>query len=133
MAALDTNVLVRYLVEDDAAQLAAAKKLIRKCVTRGQTLFVPVSVTLELEWVLRSNFGFSKDDVVRTFSQLLSSVELSFEFERAVEAALWLYTENSADYSDCMHIALATQSGEAPLWTFDKDASKVLGVRSLTA
>jgi len=133
MPALDTNVLVRYLVQDDAAQSAAARRLIRKCVTGGQTLFIPVTVSLELEWVLRSNFGFGKDAVVKTLSDLLSSVELSFESERALEVALLLYKEGSADYSDCLHIALAVEAGEQPLWTFDRVASKVDGARLMSA
>ena len=61
---LDTNVLVRYVVEDDSGQLAAARRLIKRCVSDGQSLFVPVTVTLELEWVLRASFGYSKDDVL---------------------------------------------------------------------
>ena|SRR6266436_6922924 len=133
MPALDTNVLVRYLVQDDAAQSAAARRLVRKCVTGGQTLFIPVTVSLELEWVLRSNFGFGKDAVVKTLSDLLSSVELSFESERALEVALLLYKEGSADYADCLHIALAVEAGEHPLWTFDRVASKVDGARLVSA
>ena len=133
MAALDTNVLVRYLVHDDTAQLASAKKLIRRCVSEGQTLYVPVSVSLELEWVLRSNFSFTKDEVVHTLSQLLSSAELSFESESALEVALYRYKKSSADYADCVHVALAAQAGEQPLWTFHKVASKVDGARLLTA
>ena len=133
MAALDTNILVRFLVEDDAAQLAAARKLIRKCVAAGETLYVPVTVSLELEWVLRSNFGFARPAVVQTLSRLLSSVELSFESEGAVEVALVLYGQGSADFSDCLHVALAGAAGEQPLWTFDKAASKVNGARLLTA
>ena len=69
MAALDANVLVRFLVQDDTAQLAAAPRLSRRCVIAGETLNVPVTVWLELEWVLRSNFGVSKPEVVRTLSQ----------------------------------------------------------------
>lgn len=133
MAALDTNVLVRFLVEDDPAQLAAARRFIRKCVSAGETLYVPVTVSLELEWVLRSNFGFSKPAVVQTLSQLLSSVELSFESEGPLEVALVLYNQGAADYSDCLHVALAAGAGEQPLWTFDKAASKVDGARFLTA
>ncbi len=57
-------------------------------MTEGQALFIPVTVSLELEWVLRSNFGFGKDAVVQTLSDLLSSAELSFESERALEVAL---------------------------------------------
>jgi len=132
MAALDTNVLIRFLVEDDAAQLAAARKLIRKCVNAGETLHVPVTVSIELEWVLRSNFGFDKSTVIQTLSQLLSSVELSFESEAALEVALVLYSQGTADYSDCLHVALASAAGEQPLWTFDKAAAKVDGARLLT-
>jgi len=132
MAALDTNVLIRFLVEDDAAQLAAARKLIRKCVNAGETLYVPVTVLIELEWVLRSNFGFDKSTVIQTLSQLLSSVELSFESEAALEVALVLYSQGTADYSDCLHVALASAAGEQPLWTFDKAAAKVDGARLLT-
>ena len=133
MAALDTNVLVRFLVEDDAAQLAVAKKLIRRCVAAGETLYIPVTVVLELEWVLRSNFRFDKATIAQTFAQLLSSVELSFESEGAVEVALQLYGQGQADFSDCLHAALASAVGEQPLWTFDKGASKLDGARLLTA
>ncbi|THF65888.1 type II toxin-antitoxin system VapC family toxin [Pseudothauera nasutitermitis] len=133
MAALDTNVLVRLLVEDDVAQLAAAKKLISQCMNAGETLHVPVTVMLELEWVLRSSFGFAKATVVHTLAQLLSSAELTFESEGAVELALAHYSQGTADYSDCLHVALAGQAGEQPLWTFDKAAAKVDGARLLPA
>ncbi len=133
MAALDTNVLVRFLIEDDPVQLAAAKKLIRRCLRAGESLYVPVSVTLELEWVLRANFGFEKATVIQTFAQLLSAAELTFESEGAVETALAHYSEGTADYSDCLHVALAVQAGEQPFWTFDKAAARVDGARLLAS
>ena len=133
MAALDTNILVRFLVEDDAAQLAAARRLIRKCVNAGETLFVPVTVSLELEWVLRSSFGFSKSVVIQTLAQLLASIELSFESEGALEVALVLYGQSTVDFSDCLHIALSSRAGESPLWTFDRAASKLEGARLLAS
>lgn len=131
MPALDTNVLVRYIVQDDSAQLAAAQRLIRKCVSEQQTLFVPVTVTLELEWVLRSNFGYVKPETIRAMSDLFSAAELSFESEQALDVALELYRSSAADFADCLHIALAAQSGEQPLWTFDKTAAKVSGATLL--
>jgi predicted nucleic-acid-binding protein len=133
VAALDTNVLIRFLVQDDAAQLAAARKLIRKCVKDGETLFVPVTVALELEWVLRSNFKFEKPAVIQTLSDLLSSTELTFESEGALEIALAQFSQTSADYSDCLHAALAAAASSGPLWTFDKAAAKVDGAKLLTA
>ena len=131
MPALNTNALVRYVVEDDMAQLAAAKQLIRKCVGDGQTLFVPVTVTLELEWVLRSTFEYAKDEVMQVLSSLFSAAELTFESERALEVALQLYRNGPADFANCLHIALAAQAGELPLWTFDKRAAKINGAQSI--
>lgn len=131
MPALDTNVLVRYIVEDDSAQLAAAQRLIRKCVSEQQALFVPLTVTLELEWVLRFNFRYGKPETIRVLSDLFSAAELSFESEQALEVALELYRSSAADFADCLHIALAAQAGEQPLWTFDKAAAKVSGATLL--
>ena len=131
MPALDTNVLVRYLVQDDPAQFAAAQRLIGRCLDEGLSLFVPITVVLELEWVLRSKFGIAKGDVLQALSSLFAASELSLESERALEVALQLFRESTADFADCLHIALATQAGEQPLWTFDKDAAKVSGARLL--
>jgi predicted nucleic-acid-binding protein len=131
MSALDTNVLARYIVQDDAPQLAAVKRLISRSLAEGSTLFVPVTVVLELEWVLRSNFEFGKDDVLLALSSLFSAAELTFESERALEVALQLFRKGSADFADCLHVALATQAGEQPLWTFDKGAAKIGGAQLL--
>jgi len=84
-----------------------------------------VGVTLE--------FGFAKPVVVQTLSQLLSSVELTFESEGALEVALALYGQGTADFSDCLHVALANSAGERPLWTLDKAAAKIAGARLLKA
>ena len=124
VAALDANVLVRFLVQDDARQGAAATRLIRAGVQAGGALFVPVTVVLELAWVLRSSFGFDKIAVVQAMFGLLSSFELSFESEGAVEVALGNYADGNADFADCLHAALAMLAGEQPLWTFDKAAAK---------
>jgi predicted nucleic-acid-binding protein len=129
MPALDTNALVRCVVADDAPQRAGVRRLIEQCIAQGRTLFVPVTVTLELEWVLRSSYGFPKPDVMEALSSLFSALELSFESERALEVALQSYREGSADFPDCVHIALAAQAGEVPLRTFDRRAARVNGAR----
>jgi len=61
------------------------------------------------------------------------AAELTFESERALEVALQLYRDGAAALADCLHIALATEAGEQPLWTFDKDAAKVIGAQLLRA
>ena len=132
MAALDTNVLVRFLVQDDAKQGLLARELIRSTLAKGEPLFVPVTVMLELEWVLRSNFGFDKAQIILTLASLLAASELSFESEQSVEVALELFRQNKADFSDCVHIAISHSAGMTPMWTFDRAASKVDGAKLLS-
>ncbi len=132
MAAIDTNILVRFLIQDDEQQGHQARRLIQHVLAQGETLFIPVTVILELEWVLRSNFLFSKSQVVELISNLLSTKELEFESEPSVEIALELFRNYAADFADCLHIALAHWAGHSPLWTFDKTAAKVVGAKLLT-
>ncbi len=132
MPALDTNVLVRYVVQDDRPQFDEARQLILRCVEEGLSLFVPVTVAVELEWVLRSSYDCGKQEVLGVLSSLLSAAELRFESEQAVEVALQLYREGAADFADCLHIALSAQAGEQPLWTFDRRAGRIPGARPLT-
>lgn len=131
MAAIDTNILVRFLVHDDDRQLALARKLLTNAIHAGETLYVPVTVMLELEWVLRSSYGFAKPQVVATLSSLLAAAELSFGAEDAVEIGLAVYAQGGADFSDCVHVALAHTAKESPLWTFDRAAAKVAGAKLL--
>jgi len=131
MAALDTNVLVRHLVQDDPAQSALATRLVRRCIMDGRPLHIPVSVMLELEWVLRTRYGFGKPEVVQVLVQLLSAAELAVADEGAVERALQRYRQANADFADCVHVALAELAGQLPLWTFDRKAAKLGGARPL--
>lgn len=133
MASLDTNVLVRLLVRDDAAQWAIARQLMVDCLDSGETLHVPITVMIELEWVLRSAYRLDKSNVIDLLSELMSARELDFAFEHALEIALALYRDGSADYADCLHAALAFESGQAPLWTFDRHAARVPGAQLLKA
>jgi predicted nucleic-acid-binding protein len=131
MAALDTNVILRFLLQDDPVQSAAATRLIQQAKDTGEALHVPVSVALELEWVLRSRFKLGKPALLQTFAALLQTLELEFEAEGALEWALSEFENSSADFSDCMHAALAWQAGRQPLWTFDKAASAFQGAKLL--
>ena len=110
--ALDTNVLVRLIVQDDERQAMAVSRLLEQQVRRSGSLWVAVTVMLELEWVLRSRYKFTKADVIRAFSSLLTTIELIFESEKALEQALASYEEGGADFGEYLHLALA-QNGKA--------------------
>lgn len=133
MAALDTNLLVRLLVQDDARQTAAVHQMLAHSIQNAETLFVPITVSLELEWVLRARYRFAKADIIHALSTLLRAVELSFESEPALEMALLNCEQGSADYADCLHAALAALAQAQPLWTFDQAAAKTPGAQLLTA
>lgn len=130
MPALDTNVLVRYLIADDKKQFEAARQFIEEAIT-NETLFIPVSVSVELEWVLRSLYEVKKAMIITTFNRLLESREIEFQEESAIEIALSLYADNNADFADCLHIASAQTQGRVPLVTFDRKASRVEGAKLL--
>ena len=133
MAALDTNVLVRWLTNDDARQSAAAAALFDEHSQSGEPLFVPVTVMLETEWVLRARYRFDKTSITAALDALLSTAELGFQHETALEQALWRFKkEGSADFADCLHVALVGDAERGPLLTFDRKASRMDGACLLT-
>lgn len=132
MAALDTNVLVRWLTNDDAAQCAAVARLFDDAIGQGVRLFVTTTVMLELEWVLRSRYRYDKPQVLAAMNALLDVTELEFQTEPALEQALWLFKQTgSRDFADCLHIALVSQISQGPLLTFDERAARIAGAQLL--
>jgi predicted nucleic-acid-binding protein len=83
MLGLDTNVVMRLLVSDDAEQTRRARKLIEQSLAREEPVLVSLLVLIESEWVLRSSYGFKRDAVLSMFRALLEARELSFEDEPA--------------------------------------------------
>jgi len=133
MAALDTNVLVRWLVSDDARQAASVAALFDARTSGGEQLFVPVTVMLEIEWVLRSRYCFDKVSITAALDALLSTAELEFQHEAALEQALWHFKQmGSSDFADCLHVALVGSVERGPLLTFDRKAARHEGARLLT-
>lgn len=126
MPALDTNVLVRHLVQDDAVQAAEVRVLFQQAIEQNQSLFVALTVALELEWVLRSRYRYSKADVLRAFEGLLVSRELQFQSEPVLEQALALYQAHQADFAECMHLGACLAERSAPFVTFDRKACSLI-------
>lgn len=131
MPGLDTNVLVRWLVEDDDRQTLRAQKLFEAARSSQASLFVPVTVMLEIEWVLRSRYQFDKATVLGAFNALLETQELEFQDEAALERAMHLYRSGLAEFADCVHAGICAAAGRAPMWTFDERAARLPGVEQL--
>lgn len=133
MPSIDTNVLVRLLAADDAKQAAQARALMQRAAQVGESLFVPLTVVLELEWVLRSRYEYPKEHVLSTLSSLLETRELEFQDEAAVEHALHFYRRSRVDFAECLHLGCGASAGRLPLMTFDRAAARVEGAKLLGA
>ena len=131
MAGLDTNVLVRWIVDDDPRQAVRAQRLFEDARGQGAPLFVPSTVMLELEWVLRSRYKFDKFTVLGAFNALLETQELEFQDEPALERALAFYRQNSVDFADCLHAGQCGSAGRVPMITFDEAAARLPSVELL--
>lgn len=125
MNAVDTNVLARFLLEDDADQSARAKAIVEAGV------WIPSTVALELEWLLRGYYRFSADRVAAVFDVLLRLRTVRFEHpERIVTALRGLGA--GMDFADAFHLASA--EGQGGFATFDKSlvraAARLPGVKA---
>ena len=111
--ALDTNVLVRLLVNDDPAQAELAAALI----DASSACFVPITVVLELEWVLRGAYKLSREAVIAAFEGLLAIRHLHLEQENLVMQAIEAHREGM-DFADALH--LVRSEGCQAMISFDR-------------
>lgn len=125
MLAIDTNLIVRYLVGDDAGQAAQAKRLID-----NNDVFVCTTVMLETEWVLRSIYDFAEPQCAKALADFAGLPHVTLEDPAAVASALdWM--ERGVDFADGLHLAKATDC-EAFIsfdQTFAKAANALGGIK----
>ena len=131
MLGLDTNVLLRYLVQDDQQHYEKASRLIHREARKGDPVLISLLVLLEMAWVLRSRYGLSKAEILATFSALLETADLAFEDETSIENALYSWKHSTADFADCLIDARNRQLGCRATATFDSKALKLAGFISL--
>jgi len=131
MLGIDTNVIVRLVVADDAAQTQRARKLIDQALSRDEPVLVSLLVLLESEWVLRSRYRFGREALLSIFRALLESHELSFEDEPALEEALFRWKDNACGFADCLIAAHNRQMGCRATATFDGKAARLPGTLPL--
>ena len=127
MLGIDTNVLVRLLVSDDALQTRRARTLIDRALERDDAILVSLPVIIETEWVLRSRYGFDKPSTLKSLRDLLSARELTFEDEPAIEEALYRWNDGAAGFVDCLIAAHNRRLGCSATATFDAAAARTPG------
>ena len=124
MIGLDTNVLVRYIVQDDPDQSAAAERLIEGRCTAQAPGYVSVLVLAELVWVLTSAYDYKKVAVIPVIRQLLRAAELAVEDRQTVWAALREFESGGAGFADYLIAHRNEARGCTRTYTFDLRAAR---------
>jgi predicted nucleic-acid-binding protein len=128
MLAVDTNVLVRFLARDDADQTARADHLFRR-----NQIWIPKTVLLETEWVLRNSYSFDRNRIAADFRALLGITTAHAEDQATVADALDWYAAGM-DFADALHLASSQTADQFA--TFDRKlaarAAKLTSAKVLT-
>lgn len=130
MIGLDTNVLVRYVAQDDQAQSSKATALIEPLSSESPGFIAMVSV-VEMVWVLQSCYQSTKSEIVAVLETILSTKELIVERAEVVWQALRRFSDSKADFADCLIERCANAAECEYTVTFDSKAAKTAGMRHL--
>ena len=125
MIGLDTNVLVRYLTQDDRKQSAKANALIEDELTAQAPGYITSVTIVELVWVLESCYDQSKEGVLDVLHALLTTKQLVVERADMVYLAMRRFSKANADFSDALIAVMSEQEGCSRIVTFDKRAVNV--------
>lgn len=123
MIGLDTNVLVRYIVQDDAAQAKAATHLIEGRCTAADPGFIGVIVLCEIAWVLQRGYRYDCATLAAVLRTMLTAVELHIEESETVWRALRAFESGKADFADYLIGAHNSGRHVHPTFTFDRRAA----------
>ncbi len=128
MIAVDTNVLVRILIDEPAAntQVKTARAFARK----NAKLFIPQVVQIELVWVLTGAYTADKHEIVTLLEHLANNESFIIQNEAQFLAALSLFKNTNVGFADCL-IAIESEQQDCALVTFDKKLSKLPNVKLL--
>ena len=126
MIALDTNVLVRYLVVDDVHQAAAARTLLEGLTPENQG-FICREVAIELVWVLARAYHLTRAQISDALIDLVASDGLVFESSADVARAALRYAQGGPDFADLMVLFAAEREEATPVYTFDRRLSRLDG------
>lgn len=126
MRAADTNVLVRLVLRDDAAQFAAATAALK------EGLWISHIILAEAVWVLSAVYKLPRVALQETLAMLLQYDSITIQEAQTVTVALELFVAHpKTDFTDCLAVAVARQAGHTPVLTFDKPLAKLAGAELL--
>jgi predicted nucleic-acid-binding protein len=130
MIGLDTNVVVRYLMQDDPRQSRRATQVM-EALTADEPAFLPIVTIVELVWVLESSYELTRTQVAQALAGLLDSRELRVDRAEIVAQAMRTYRAGKADFADALIARLSHDAGCEATLTFDTVAVRDAGMRAI--
>ena len=131
MIGLDTNVIVRYLAQDDARHATVATRLIEGSLSAEARGFISIVTLAEVVWVMASNYRAARVAVADIVEGLLTAPQLMLEKADVVWRALRTYRNSKADFSDAVIVELGRDAGCSKTVTFDRNAAAHPGFEAL--
>ena len=122
MIGLDSNVLVRYLTQDDPAQSKKANQLVEEALRSGEALYLNHVVICEMNWVLARAYDYDRAELADAIEKMLSAAQFEFEDKNSLWQALAGFRQSGADFADCLIGVKNTGAGCTSTLTFDKRA-----------
>lgn len=119
MIGLDTNILVRYITQDDDVQSKKATSLIENGLSQRNLGFVSLVVLIELTWVLESCYGQNKDSIIKVIEALLTTKQILLERADIAHLALKDFHSGNGDFSDAIIYRVCVDNGCTEIFTFD--------------
>ena len=132
MTGLDTNVIVRYVAQDDARQSAAATRLMERTLSVESPGFVTLVTMCEVAWVLSDCYGADRERIGAVLRGLLETRQIVVESAELAWRALRSWEGSTADFSDALIGEVALASGASRVLTFDKAAARLPGFALLS-
>jgi predicted nucleic-acid-binding protein len=124
---LDTNILVRYLAQDDPVQSPKATELIERRLTGDDPGFVSVVTMVETVWVLDRAYGLADDEIAAAVERTLQADILVVENEQEVFSAMIALRAGRGSFADALIGALGARAGCSRTLSFDRKASRLPG------
>lgn len=127
MIGLDTNILVRYIAQDDPVQSPKAAELIERRLTEDDPGFISLVAMIETVWVLERAYGIEAPDIARTIERVLQADSLIVENEQAVFTAMIALKDGRGSFADALIGTLGAMAGCDYTVTFDRKALRLAG------
>jgi predicted nucleic-acid-binding protein len=131
MIGLDTNVVVRYLAQDDPVQSPKATELIERRLTQQHPGFISVVAMVETAWVLERAYGLADHEIAAVIESLLQADVLVVEREEEVFYAMIALKEKRVSFADALIAALGARANCSHTFTFDRKALRLSQFRLL--